>query len=92
MTRDKIKESMIRIYDRHLMELIQDWDALDSLLDELTDEDQVFGRVYDARLGLEKTMMTLISEAENRHLITWDEWFNIHAVLSWIGYCPEDRR
>ena len=83
---------MIRIYDRHLMELIQDWDALDSLLDELTDNDQAFSRVYDARLGLEKTMRTLISQAEERHLITWDDWYRIHASISWIGYGPEDRR
>ena len=92
MTSDKIKESMIRIYDRHLMTLIQDWEALDSLLDELTDYDYEFNRVYEARAGLERIMMTLISQAEERHLITWDDWRRIHAALSWIGYSAEDRR
>ena len=84
------KDLGIRIINQQLLSLIEDWDALDSMLDqEIPSEDEVY--IWGCMNTLEKAMITLVNQAESERLISWDDWRIIHRILMFIGVPVGDR-
>ena len=81
----------MRILDRQLLGLIEEWDALEAVMEqELPYHEEL--HLIDCQKVLESAMSALVNEAEKVQFITWEEWYRIHHIIMWIGYSAEDRK